>query len=372
MTTNAQRVSSAASLPPRSGAPAEVDETRFSTLLSEFAGTLATDFPIQSILDHLVERIVDLLPIDGAGVSLIAPDLVPRFVASSDALALQHEQLQITLREGPCVTAYLTGEAVAVPELAAEQRFPDFVSAARRAGLGAVFSFPLRHPEGRFGALDLYRGTAGPLGGRAMEIAQTLADVTSAYLLNAHAREEAKAVSERHRLLSLHDPLTGLPNRLLLEDRMRHATLRAQRSQTASALLFVDIDGFKRVNDEFGHQVGDQVLVAVAQRLSEMVRAPDTLARIAGDEFVILCEELTDPPDAQLICDRVRESFVAPFRVGVGALHVSASVGLACVGPGEPISEDVVAAADHAMYQAKKARRRAALSSTDGRQTTRR
>lgn len=353
----------------RVAVPAEVDETKFSGLLSEFAGTLATDFPIQSILDHLVERIVDLLPIDGAGVSLIAPDLVPRFVASSDARALQHEQLQINLQEGPCVTAYLTGQPVAVPELAAEQRFPDFICAARCAGLGAVFSFPLRHPEGQFGALDLYRATAGSLCARAMEVAQTLADVTSAYLLNAQAREEAVATAEQHRLLALHDPLTGLPNRLLLQDRMRHATVRAQRSQSESALLFVDIDEFKQVNDHFGHHVGDQVLIAVSQRLTEMIRSSDTLARIAGDEFVILCEELTAPPDAELICDRVRESFAEPFLVGVGPLRVSASVGMAYVGPGEPISADLMAAADHAMYQAKRARRRVALSSSDEAQT---
>ena len=357
---------------PRAEAPAEVDETRFSGLLSEFAGTLATAFPIQSILDHLVGRIVDLLPIDGAGVSLISPDLVPRFVASSDARALQHEQLQIDLQEGPCLTAYLTGEPVTVPALADEQRFPDFVAAARCAGLGAVFSFPLRHPDGQFGALDLYRGTAGPLGGRAMEVAQTLADVTSAYLLNAQAREEAMATAEQHRLLSLHDPLTGLPNRLLLQDRMDRATLRAQRSRTASAVLFVDIDEFKQVNDQFGHHVGDQVLIAVAQRLSEMVRGSDTLARIAGDEFVLLCEELTSPADAELVCGRVRESFAAPLLVGVGALRVSASVGMAYAGPGEPVSADLMADADHAMYQAKRARRRAARWAGDEARTVRR
>lgn len=339
---------------------AEVDEATFSALLSEFAGTLATDFPIQSILDHLVKRIVDLLPIDAAGVSLIAPDLAPRFVASSDARALQFERIQTDLGQGPCVAAYLTGEAISVPDLADEHRFPDFAAAARDVGLGAVFSFPLRHPGGRFGALDLYRIAPGPLGARALEVAQTLADVTSAYLLNAQAREEALATSEKHRLLALHDPLTGLPNRLLLQDRLRHATLRAERSRAAAAVLFVDIDGFKGVNDTLGHEAGDQVLVAVAQRLSHLVRASDTVARIAGDEFVLLCEDLDRRADAEIICERVRESFAEPFLVGVGEPRVTASVGMAYAGPGDAITEALIAEADRAMYRAKASRKLAA------------
>jgi diguanylate cyclase (GGDEF)-like protein len=335
---------------------ATVDEAEFSSLLSEFAWRLATDFPIQAILDHLVERIVGLLPIDGAGVSLIAPDLAPRFVASSDPRALLFERLQTDLGQGPCVTTYLTGEPVVVADVATEKRFPAFTPAAHEAGMGAVFTFPLRQPGGRIGALDLYRNSPGLLNPRAMEVAQTLADVTSAYLVNAQKREEALATAERHRLLSLHDSLTGLPNRLLLQDRFRHATLRARRSHAGTAVLFIDIDGFKKVNDEHGHQTGDQVLIAVAQRLSDLIRAEDSLARIAGDEFVLLCEDVDQLADAELIRERVRESFDEPFSVDAGALPVSASVGLAHVGPDEPLSEDLIAAADRAMYRVKRSR----------------
>jgi diguanylate cyclase (GGDEF)-like protein len=335
-------------------APATVDEAAFSSLLSEFAWRMATDFPIQSILDHLVERIVDLLPIDGAGVTLISPDLAPRFVASSDPRALLFERLQSELRQGPCVTTYLTGEPVVAADLADEGRFPEFASAAHAAGISAVLTFPLRQPGGRIGALDLYRMSPGLLSTRAMEVAQTLADVTSAYLLNAQTREETLAMAERHRLLSLHDPLTGLPNRLLLQDRFGHATLRARRSGAGAAVLFVDIDAFKAVNDEHGHRTGDQVLIAVGRRLSALARAEDSLARIAGDEFVLLCEDVHHRADAELICQRVRNSFDQPFRVEAGELTISASVGLAYVGPGEPISEGLIDEADRAMYRAKR------------------
>src|SRR5450432_1266223 len=132
-------------------------------VLSEFARTMVTDFPIQGILDHLVRRIVDILPISAAGVTLIAAGLGPRYVAASDGSALRYEKLQTELGEGPCLEAFNTGEAVSVPDLRDEDRFPTFSPQAITAGLAAVFTFPLRHVDTQLGALDLYRDTTGPL-----------------------------------------------------------------------------------------------------------------------------------------------------------------------------------------------------------------
>jgi GAF domain-containing protein len=132
-------------------------------VLSEFARTMVTDFPIERILDHLVERIVDVMPITGAGVTLISDTLDPQYVAASNASALRYEQLQSELGEGPCLAAYHTGEAVSVQDLNDESRFPGFTPRALAAGLAAVFTFPLRHDDVLLGALDLYRDTAGPL-----------------------------------------------------------------------------------------------------------------------------------------------------------------------------------------------------------------
>jgi GAF domain-containing protein len=134
-----------------------------SDVLSEFARTMVTDFPIQRILDHLVERIVDIMPITGAGVTLISASLDPQYVAASNASALRYKKLQTELGEGPCLAAYHTGEAVSVPDLNDELRFPVFSPRALIAGLTAVFTFPLRHDDLLLGALDLYRDTAGPL-----------------------------------------------------------------------------------------------------------------------------------------------------------------------------------------------------------------
>ena len=115
------------------------DGQQLADVLSEFARTMLTDFPIQTILDHLVERIVDILPISSAGVTLIAPGAEPQYIAATDADALRYERLQTELGEGPCLLAYHTGEAVTVPDLRTETRFPIFGPQAVRCRPGRCF-----------------------------------------------------------------------------------------------------------------------------------------------------------------------------------------------------------------------------------------
>ena len=137
------------------------------------------------------------------------------------------------------------------------------------AGLAAVFTFPLRHGDAQLGALDLYRDTPGTLSHKAMTDAQTLADVAAAYLLNAQGQSRTCWRSRSGRLTaSLHDALTGLPNRTLILERLEHAALRGQRSGKTAAVLFIDLDRFKVVNDTYGHRVGDETLIAVSKRWS--------------------------------------------------------------------------------------------------------
>ena len=212
-----------------------VKAEKLAAVLSEFARTVITDFPTQRILDHLVQRIVEIVPVTSAGVRLISPGRAPQYVAS-DSDALRFERLQTRIWEGPCRAAYESGEAVEVPDTRTETRFSMFGSAAAMAGIGAVFAFPLRHGASRLGALDLYRDTPGPLDANDMAAAQTLADVTAAYLLNARVRDSALEASEVLHHTSMHDGLTGLPNRLLLQQRLEHAAQRARRSHSSAAI----------------------------------------------------------------------------------------------------------------------------------------
>ncbi|MEJ7799334.1 MAG: EAL domain-containing protein [Ilumatobacter sp.] len=327
-----------------------------AAVLSEFAHTLTTDFPIQGILDHLVGRIVDVLPVTGAGVTLISPDLSPKYVAASNETALGFERLQSTSGDGPCLVAYQSGEPVAIPDLSVDDRFPVFGPAARAAGLAAVFTFPLRHGEGCLGALDLYRETTGSLNLHQTTTAETMADVVSACLINAQAREDATAAADAYLHDSLHDPLTGLPNRTLLMERLHQAGQRAKRSHVTTALYFIDLDRFKLVNDHHGHHVGDQLLVAVAERFVSLLRSGDTVARISGDEFVFLCEDVRDEADTGIIASHIDAAFERPFVIDGLRLSVSASVGMAIAGPGEIISADLIVRADTAMYLVKRHR----------------
>jgi diguanylate cyclase (GGDEF)-like protein len=322
-------------------------------VLSEFARTMATDFPIQGILDHLVGQIVEIMPISAAGVTLISPGLSPRYIAASNGSAMRFEQLQSELGEGPCLAAYHAGKAIAVPDIADDERFPTFSPRALAAGLAAVFTFPLHHGEQRLGALDLYHDTPGSLSDPFMKTAQTLADVAAAYLLNAQARADLQDTSDRSREAALHDALTGLPNRTLILERLEHAFLRGQRTNKTSALFFIDLDRFKEVNDAHGHGAGDELLVAVGERLTRVLRPGDTLARLYGDEFVILCEDLDDASQADAIAARADAALILPFSLSDAEVTLTASIGIAFTGRGGDSPEQLLHDADSAMYRAK-------------------
>jgi diguanylate cyclase (GGDEF)-like protein len=328
-------------------------EQQLSDVLSEFARTMVTDCSIQAILDHLVERIVDILPVTAAGVTLMAPDAVPRYVAASNGAALWFEELQTELGEGPRLASYRTGEVVKVADLRHDFRFLDFVPRALEAGLAAMFTCPLRNGAQRLGALDLYRDSPGPLDAGAMAAAQTLAEVAAAYLVNAQTRADLRQSLARTHDNALHDVLTGLPNRTLLLEHLDHAVRRAIRSGKAAALLFVDLDGFKQFNDRHGHSRGDELLIAVTKRLSDTLRSGDILARLSGDEFVILCEDICGPAPVDVIAGRITRALDQPFDLGPTRVSISASIGIAFSGPGYQLSDNVLKEAGTALYQAK-------------------
>jgi diguanylate cyclase (GGDEF)-like protein/PAS domain S-box-containing protein len=164
---------------------------------------------------------------------------------------------------------------------------------------------------------------------------------------------ERKKAEQHIIYLTQHCPLTDLPNRVLFGDRLKQAILNAKRSRTKFALLFVDIDGFKPVNDRYGHAVGDMLLQRIGKRMTQCLRELDTIARIGGDEFVAILPDVNEADDAVSIAERLRQSIEEPFAVGNAILVVSASIGVA-VYPDDGLDEQTLQVnADHAMYQAK-------------------
>jgi diguanylate cyclase (GGDEF)-like protein len=153
---------------------------------------------------------------------------------------------------------------------------------------------------------------------------------------------------------ALHDALTGLPNRALFTKRVKYSlALAKQRADYLFAVLFLDFDRFKIVNDKFGHLVGDQLLVAIARRLEKCVRPNDTIARLGGDEFTILLEEIKDSSDAIQVADRIHQELTFPFSLSGHEVSTSASIGIALNKPEYNLPEDLLRDADTAMYQAK-------------------
>jgi diguanylate cyclase (GGDEF)-like protein/PAS domain S-box-containing protein len=252
----------------------------------------------------------------------------------------------------------LTGRSVL------DQVHPDAASAARdaHAAWSAEPSRSLRH-ETRLLRAD---GTDVPVqiaaswvpqgpNGSAAHLVMIVEDITERKEL------EAQLV---HR--SLHDPLTGLPNRLLFQDRLWHALERGRRENTPTCVLITDLDGFKMINDELGHPMGDLVLVTFAERLRSVLRASDTAVRLGGDEFSIVCEN-TEQADAEVLAERLRASVTEPLSLGGTTVAIGLSIGIGSVTGGDhpgDVYERVVREADDAMYADKARRRRTARRDT--------
>jgi diguanylate cyclase (GGDEF)-like protein/PAS domain S-box-containing protein len=217
---------------------------------------------------------------------------------------------------------------------------------AKQMGSGGEvigFETPLRRKDGSIGTVLL--------SGKEVDI-----DGEKCVIVNFHDITERKQHTEHMEQIAQHDSLTGLPNRLLLSDRLHQAIARSKREGTRVAVCYIDLDGFKDINDRLGHQAGDQVLVDVATRLTSSVRGGDTVARLGGDEFVILLSGLATDEECRQALDRLLQACSAPYAVDdIEQSGVSASIGVTMF-PSDHVDPDTLLRhADHAMYAAKQA-----------------
>ena len=164
---------------------------------------------------------------------------------------------------------------------------------------------------------------------------------------------EAKQTDEFIRHQAYHDPLTNLPNRALFMDRLRHKLAYAHRQKNCLAVLFIDLDGFKAVNDDLGHEVGDSVLKEAAVRLKDCVRESDTVARLGGDEFTGIIDDIAGPDDAAQVAKKMLDRIAQPFLLGSHERRISASIGIALYPADRNDAVALLNAADEAMYLAK-------------------
>lgn len=173
-------------------------------------------------------------------------------------------------------------------------------------------------------------------------------------LQTSRLADSLKNANDQLMYLVTHDQLTDLPNRVLLTDRIQRAIHAARRSERPCAVIYLNLDGFKPVNDSLGHPAGDALLRSVAERLFDLLRREDTLARVGGDEFAILIEDLNQPEDAMDMCERILGAMRQPMDVGVTMLHMTASIGIAVFPTDGKTVESLMQNADAAMNEVKK------------------
>jgi diguanylate cyclase (GGDEF)-like protein/PAS domain S-box-containing protein len=239
-------------------------------------------------------------------------------------------------------------------------------------GLGrSVFQPPVMHPDDADRVRDVFAGLMGRPGaeatvdfrlrhadGRWVQVEATtknlLADPSiGGIVVNYRDITERRTLEERLRYQAFHDPLTGLPNRALFMNRLGHALDRAERGEKATAVLFLDLDNFKLVNDSLGHEVGDSLLISVAERLRACLRAEDTAARFGGDEFTVLLEGLADATEAARVADKITQALLEPFVLDSREVFVTTSIGIVLGTSGSERPTDLLRNADVALYRAK-------------------
>jgi diguanylate cyclase (GGDEF)-like protein len=315
--------------------------------LSKIQQSITRRAQLQETLDAIVAGAAELLGEPIAGLRLLDPD-DPTMLEVVSSLGLSPENLQMIERSP--VGAGVAGRAVAEERLVVIEDYQEafgMIEGLRRGGTHAAIAAPVREQGRVAGSLVVASTQPGRRFG-ADERAALVAFAEHASIALTDARMVADAMHQ-----AVHDALTGLPNRTLFTDRVEHALAVARRRGTMVAVLFFDLDNFKVVNDSLGHHAGDELLVAVAGRLSGALRATDTVARFGGDEFGVLLEDVKHERDAVRVAEQVAELFRTPFRVAADQHVVTASIGIALSGRRGDSPTALIRDADAAMYRAK-------------------
>jgi diguanylate cyclase (GGDEF)-like protein/PAS domain S-box-containing protein len=333
------------------------DLKQAEALLADQAAVLeliAESAPLAQSLGRLVTSIAAMRAGGRGAVLLLDPANSEglRLVATSGigaATLREIDAFRLTPMTSITGTAVLERRTVAVEDIQADTGWPQLRSAALGLELRSCWVVPIRASES-----DPVLGVLLLLGAHTATAVRRAAwnDV-----LERAARLAAIAVTRgefetRLAHQASHDALTGLPNRVVFLDRCEHALRRRRRSEGNVVVLFLDLDRFKLVNDSRGHEVGDQLLIAVGERLRKAIRDIDTVARFGGDEFAILCEGITDSQHVQELAGRVQRALATPVSLPDGDLFVPASIGVAVLADEVDVAT-LVGNADAAMYRAK-------------------
>lgn len=295
--------------------------------------------PMRPLFDRVTTTVAEVLEADGCFVLVDRREDGPQKVASApldrDSGSENCRLSRQALEEGRSI---IWNQGLPGPE-------PRHADPAPPGGSGAAIL--ISPGAGGGGVLTAHSGRSDAFSRDDLSFLESLANVLAAALTRSHIEEEL-------RRQAVHDSLTGLPNRVLITDRLERSLARLDRARDSVAVLFVDLDNFKLVNDSLGHSAGDSVVTAIAARIAEAARTGDTVARFGGDEFVVIAEGV-DEAAAQSLAERIRHAVSLPMVLHSQTVAVTASVGFAVADRAGISSDDLLARADMAMYQAKQA-----------------
>lgn len=303
--------------------------------------------------------VASVLLLDGSTDSLVAAGVSAGEMGRRER-AIGMDRLPLA-NDGPTVGVFRTG----VPRVTgrAEEDPSELPGFTRGLGVRSIVEAPLSVGHERRGVLSAFSRQPDRFTGADLRFLELVArwvgtvaerGALSERVVSAAAESSRRAASEQALALqALHDPLTGLPNRALFMDRFGQAIAHLARREHPLAVLFIDFDRFKSINDSLGHDVGDRVLIEAARRIRASLRPTDTAARFGGDELVVLLDEITDESDAVRVVERLLAAIAAPFVIERRAVHVRVSVGVAVGETGIERPTDLLRNADVAMYRAK-------------------
>ncbi|WP_082679675.1 putative bifunctional diguanylate cyclase/phosphodiesterase [Paucibacter sp. KCTC 42545] len=313
---------------------------------------LAANKPLATLLETIVRGVEQLHPgmlcsillLDADGLHLgkgVAPSLPDFYNAALDGVS-------IGLGVGSCGTAAFTGKRVVVDDIATHPYWALYKGLASSAGLGACWSQPIHSSVGKvLGTFAIYHRGPNTPEQADINLIEQVANLASIAIERKEQQNQLEHIAH-------FDALTNLPNRSLLADRLQLAMAQEHRRGQQLAVVYLDLDGFKTVNDRHGHNVGDRLLIDLATRMKDALRDGDTLARIGGDEFVAVLVDLAEPAIGEPLLNRLLTAAASPVQVGDLLLQVSASLGVTFYPQAQDIDADqLLRQADQAMYQAK-------------------
>lgn len=312
---------------------------------------IATGDSLESVLLELCNTVETLVP--GSSSAILLPDECGRRLSIKSAPSLpslflqRREGLSLTAEGTTCTQAFINRGLTICKDVQHDSLWHPWREQAQRYNIAACWAQPIIAAYDEvIGVFACYPQHPGAPDEYQQQLLQRMAH------LAAIAMERHKRV-ERIRFLAMHDPLTGLPNRSLLNEHLGRNLRRAQREDNQFALMFIDLDGFKQINDSHGHDAGDDLLSVLSGRITEQLRGTDTCARIGGDEFVVMLETIATPEAAEHVAEKLLDCLSRPMMRGQLTLQVSGSIGIALYPQDGHSPDSLLTRADDAMYQAK-------------------